>query len=107
MGIAGAGMFGVFLFLTYYLQNTLGFSPIKTGLAFLPMTGGVVATSTLATTRLLPRIGPRPLVMAGMLAGRHRHAAAHRRRRRLVLRGDVLPALVSPASAWARDEPRR
>ncbi len=38
VGIAGAGMFGVFLFLTYYLQQTLGFSPIETGLAFLPMT---------------------------------------------------------------------
>ena len=40
IGIAGAGMFGVFLFLTYYLQQTLGFSPIQTGLAFLPMIGG-------------------------------------------------------------------
>ena len=39
VGIAGAGMFGVFLFLTYYLQQTLGFSPIQTGLAFLPMIG--------------------------------------------------------------------
>ena len=37
--IAGAGMFGVFLFLTYYLQQTLGFSPVETGLAFLPMVG--------------------------------------------------------------------
>src|SRR3954469_2326715 len=35
--VVGAGMFGVFLFLTYYLQQTLGFSPIETGLAFLPM----------------------------------------------------------------------
>ena len=34
MGIAGAGMFGVFLFLTYYLQQTKGFSPVETGLAF-------------------------------------------------------------------------
>ena len=39
IGISGAGMFGVFLFLTYYLQQTLGFSPIETGLAFLPMIG--------------------------------------------------------------------
>ena len=36
--LVGAAMFGVFLFLTYYLQKTLGFSPVKTGLAFLPMT---------------------------------------------------------------------
>lgn len=37
MLITGAGMFGVFLFLTYYLQLNLGFSPTKTGVAFLPM----------------------------------------------------------------------
>ena len=47
MFIAGVGMFGVFLFLTYYLQQTLGFTPIQTGLAFLPMTG-VVMISALA-----------------------------------------------------------
>jgi predicted MFS family arabinose efflux permease len=67
VALTGAGMFGVFLFLTYYLQQTLGFSPIQTGLAFLPMIVGVVAASTLSTTRLLPRTGPKPLVTAGML----------------------------------------
>jgi EmrB/QacA subfamily drug resistance transporter len=67
VGVVGAGMFGVFLFLTYYLQQTLGFSPIKTGLAFLPMMGAVMVTATTATTRLLPRTGPRPLMVIGML----------------------------------------
>jgi EmrB/QacA subfamily drug resistance transporter len=67
VGIVGAGMFGVFLFLTYYLQQTLGFSPIKTGLAFLPMIGMVMVTATTATTRLLPRTGPRPLLTVGMV----------------------------------------
>jgi EmrB/QacA subfamily drug resistance transporter len=67
VGIVGAGMFGVFLFLTYYLQQTLGFSPVKTGLAFLPMIGVLMATATTATTRLLPRTGPRPLLTLGML----------------------------------------
>src|SRR6185369_4774725 len=67
VAMSGAGMFGVFLFLTYYLQQTLGFSPVETGLAFLPMIVGVVAASTLSTTRLLPRTGPKPLVTAGML----------------------------------------
>lgn len=43
---AAVGMFGVFLFLTYYLQETLGYSPITTGLAFLPMAGLVVASAT-------------------------------------------------------------
>jgi EmrB/QacA subfamily drug resistance transporter len=67
MGLGGAGMFGVFLFLTYYLQQTLGFSPIKTGLAFLPMTFAIVISATSSSTKLLPRIGPRALIGAGML----------------------------------------
>jgi EmrB/QacA subfamily drug resistance transporter len=67
VGIVGAGMFGVFLFLTYYLQQTLGFSPVKTGLAFLPMIAVLMATATTATTRLLSRTGPRPLLTVGMV----------------------------------------
>jgi EmrB/QacA subfamily drug resistance transporter len=67
MLITGIGMFGAFLFLTYYLQQTLGYSPLKSGIAFLPMIGAVIATSTTASTVLLPRIGPRPLVPTGML----------------------------------------
>jgi EmrB/QacA subfamily drug resistance transporter len=66
MGIAGAGMFGVFLFLTFYLQNTLGYSPVKSGLAFLPMSAAIIVTATTATTRLVPRLGPKPLVGTGM-----------------------------------------
>jgi len=66
MATAGAGMFGVFLFLTFYLQNTLGFSPIQTGFAFLPMSAAIIATSTTTTTRVLPRTGARPLVITGM-----------------------------------------
>src|SRR4051794_9426184 len=70
IGISGAGMFGVFLFLTFYLQQTLGFSPIQTGLGFLPMSAAIMATATTATTKLVPRVGPRPLVSLGMaLAG--------------------------------------
>ena len=70
MAIAGSGSFGVFLFLTYYLQRTLGFSPISTGLAFLPMMAAVVASATTISTKILPRTGPRPLVPSGMaLAG--------------------------------------
>ncbi|MGH6654049.1 MAG: MFS transporter [Actinocrinis sp.] len=65
--ITGAGMFGVFLFLTYYLQVMLGYSPIKTGLAFLPMIGVLMIAATLATTRLMPRLGARPMVAVGML----------------------------------------
>jgi EmrB/QacA subfamily drug resistance transporter len=60
MFLSGAGMFGVFLFLTYYMQQTLGFSPVKTGLAFLPMTATIVLSATVGSTKLLPRFGPRP-----------------------------------------------
>ena len=65
--ITGAGMFGIFLFLTYYLQETLGYSPVATGLAFLPMVGAVMACANLANIVLLPRIGPKFVVAAGML----------------------------------------
>ncbi|HEX3563343.1 MAG TPA: MFS transporter [Solirubrobacterales bacterium] len=64
---AAIGMFGVFLFLTYYLQQTLGYSPVKTGFAFLPMVGAIIATSTTSSTVLLPRLGPRLLIPTGML----------------------------------------
>ena len=66
--ITGAGMFGIFLFLTYYLQETLGFSPVTAGLAFLPMAGAIVVGANLANIVLLPRVGPRLLVAPGMLA---------------------------------------
>jgi EmrB/QacA subfamily drug resistance transporter len=64
--LSSAGVFGVFFFLTYYLQLTLHFSPVTAGLAFLPMTGVLVATSVTAQTRVLPRTGAKPLMMTGM-----------------------------------------
>src|SRR4249920_4115874 len=69
MLIASAGMFATFLFLTYYLQQTLGYSPIVTGFAFLPIIGGIAVSANLSTIVLMPRIGPKPLVPAGMLVG--------------------------------------
>jgi EmrB/QacA subfamily drug resistance transporter len=64
---ASAGIFGVFLFLTFYLQNTKGMTAFETGLAFLPMNVTTIFTVTLVTTRILARTGPRPLVPTGML----------------------------------------
>ncbi|WP_151475774.1 MFS transporter [Streptomyces albicerus] len=63
--VTGAGMFGVFLFLTYYLQLNLGFSPTKTGLAFLPMMAALMVTAQISTTVLVPRIGPKAVIPAG------------------------------------------
>ena len=61
-------MFGVFLFLTYYLQQTLGFSPVKTGLAFLPMTAAIMVSRGGSATRAAAALGPRPLVPGMLLA---------------------------------------
>ncbi|MEV0647316.1 MFS transporter [Phytomonospora sp. NPDC050363] len=65
--IAGAGMFGIFLFLTYYMQTTLGYTPVKTGLAFLPMVAGIMITAQVSTIVLLPRIGAKIPIAAGMV----------------------------------------
>jgi EmrB/QacA subfamily drug resistance transporter len=65
--LASVGMFGVFLFLIYYLETTLGYSPIKAGLAFLPMTGIVIVSAAIATTVLITRVPSRVLVSGGLL----------------------------------------
>ena len=65
--IANAGTFGVFLFLTYYLQETLDWSPVVTGIAFLPMIAGLIFTSQVSNRVLLPRFGPKPIVPVGLL----------------------------------------
>nr|WP_308012189.1 MFS transporter [Streptomyces acidipaludis] len=65
--ILGAATFGLFLFLVYYMQVTLGYSAVRSGVAMLPtvLVSGVVAT--LGNTRILPRLGPKPMVGVGML----------------------------------------
>src|SRR5580693_7959486 len=68
IGLSAIGIFGIFLFLTYYLQLTLAYSPVTTGLAFLPMIAGIIVSSTTSSGSLMPRFGPRPLVPAGLLA---------------------------------------
>jgi EmrB/QacA subfamily drug resistance transporter len=66
IAIAFAAMFGVFLFLTYYLQQTLRYSPLMTGVAFLPFSAGIAVSAGLSNTQLVPRFGPRPLIPTGM-----------------------------------------
>ena len=65
--IVGASMFGLFLFLTYYLQTILGYSPVLTGVAFLPAIAMVMTFAQISNIVLMPRIGPKPLVGFGML----------------------------------------
>ena len=64
--LVGAGLFGVFLFLTYYLQLTLGYSALHTGVAFLPFALGIVVGAGFSA-QMLTRVGPRILMFAGML----------------------------------------
>src|SRR5947208_408936 len=65
--LASAGIYSVFLFLTYYLQAVQAYTPVRTGLAFLPMVATTIAGSVLGANVLLTRIGPRPTLPLGML----------------------------------------
>jgi EmrB/QacA subfamily drug resistance transporter len=65
--LLGVVLFGMFLFLVYYMQGTLHYSAVKSGLAFLPFSVGVVVAAGLASG-LLPRFGPRPLMVGGTAA---------------------------------------
>ncbi len=63
--VVGAGLFSMFLFLGLYLQVILGFSPLKSGFAFLPFTAGIIIFAGVAS-QLLPKFGPRPLMVPGL-----------------------------------------
>jgi EmrB/QacA subfamily drug resistance transporter len=65
--IVGAGLFSMFLFLGLYLQNILGFSPLKSGFAFLPFTAGIIFGAGIAS-QLLPKFGPKPLMVPGLIS---------------------------------------
>lgn len=69
IGLAVTGMFGTFLFLTFYLQTVLGYSPLKSGFAFLPMVVGMMIGSTQVGARLVTRVPPRFLMAPGLALG--------------------------------------
>ncbi len=60
----GGGLFAMFLFLTYYFQASLGYSALRTGFAFLPFSGGIIVSAGIAS-QLLPRTGPKILMVGG------------------------------------------
>ncbi|GAA4739562.1 MFS transporter [Modestobacter marinus] len=64
--LVGAGIFAIFLFLTFYFQQTLGYSPLESGFAFLPFSGGIILGAGIVS-QVLPRVGPRPLIIGGLL----------------------------------------
>ena len=65
--VVGAGLFSMFLFLGLYLQVILGYTPLKSGFAFLPFTAGIIVFAGIAS-QLLPKFGPKPLMVPGLLA---------------------------------------
>ena len=67
MFLSGIGIFAVFLFLTYYLQAILGYSAVKSGLAFLPMTGTIVVVASLGSAILVTKISSRIMIPLGMV----------------------------------------
>jgi EmrB/QacA subfamily drug resistance transporter len=67
LGLAIIAMFGLFLFLTYYLQVVKGYTPLQTGFAFMPMVVGMIIGSTQIGTRLMTRVPPRMLMAPGFL----------------------------------------
>jgi EmrB/QacA subfamily drug resistance transporter len=69
IAIAGAAVFAVFLFLTFFMQQNLGYSPLQTGVAFLPMTALIFIVAPTVQTKVLPRVGARPIIMTGMALG--------------------------------------
>ena len=67
--VTTVGIFGLSLFLSFYMENTLRYSPLKTGVLFLPLVGALALSAAVASARLLGMVGPRPLVPVGMLLG--------------------------------------
>jgi EmrB/QacA subfamily drug resistance transporter len=66
--LTGAGLFAMFVFLSYYFQQVLHYSALKAGVAFLPFAVGIVLAAG-ASTAVVPRVGPRLPMTVGLLAG--------------------------------------
>jgi len=65
--LIGGATFGMWFFVSLYLQQVLGYSPIRAGLAFLPMTLCIVVGSAVAS-RMVTRVGTKPLLLIGMVS---------------------------------------
>ncbi|MEV2216461.1 MFS transporter [Streptomyces sp. NPDC050997] len=94
MGLAVIGMFGLFLFMTYYLQVILGYSPVRTGLAFLPLTAAIIIGSTQISARLLNHVGPRMLMVPGMVLAAGGMAILTQMTIHSAYTTEILPALL-------------
>nr|WP_310591943.1 MFS transporter [Streptomyces canus] len=94
--VIGMGMFSIFLFLTYYLEAGIGYSPIKTGLAFLPMVAGIVAASTTAPSLLLPSVGPKIVISVSFLVAAKGMALLTRLALDSTCVAHIMPGLILP-----------
>jgi EmrB/QacA subfamily drug resistance transporter len=92
--ISGIGIFGTFLFLTFYMQQIKGYSPLNTGLLFLPLIGCILVTSNLASIIGMARVGPRVLIAGGMLLAAGGTALLTQVSVTSSYVGGVLPALI-------------
>ncbi|MFE5816775.1 MFS transporter [Streptomyces sp. NPDC056479] len=94
MALAVIGMFGLFLFMTYYLQVILDYSPVMTGLAFLPLTAAIIIGSTQIAARLLDHVAPRVLMGPGALLAAIGMVLLTRLTVHSSYASDILPALI-------------
>ncbi|QOV37490.1 MFS transporter [Streptomyces ferrugineus] len=94
MALAVIGMFGLFLFMTYYLQVILDYSPVMTGLAFLPLTAAIITGSTQIAARLLDHVAPRLLMGPGALLAAIGMILLTRLTVHSSYAADILPALI-------------
>ena len=88
----GAAIGGLFFFLTLFVQDVWGYSPLRAGLSFLPFTA-VMLAATVAATRLVSRVGPRPLLIAGAVLS----AGGMYWLSRLAVHGTYAGGLLGPA----------
>jgi Na+/melibiose symporter-like transporter len=91
--LVGSGMLGMFLFMTYYLQQTLHYSALRTGIAYLPFSGVVVVMAAV-TSRLMPKFGPRLLMSVGGAVATVGLVLLTRLGADSSYAGSILPALV-------------
>lgn len=98
--VVGAGLFSMFLFLGLYLQVVLGYTPLRSGFAFLPFTFGIIIFAGVAS-QLLPRFGPRALMVPGLIAASAGMLMISRITPETSYATHVLPALLIMSSGMA------
>ena len=98
--VVGAGLFSMFLFLGLYLQVILGYSPLRSGFAFLPFTFGIIVFAGIAS-QLLPKVGPKVLMVPGLIAAGFGLLALSRITPETSYTTHVLPSLLIMSSGMA------